>query len=82
MIKECPITINNEAVTVAKFGETSVQFPSIHRDAKTIFVSYENGSYQIVDKPAEEPKSATKVAKFKKKTTKSVKKTEKSEIGD
>lgn len=82
MIKECPITINNEAVTVAKFGETSVQFPSIHRDAKTVFVSYENDRYKIVDNPAKKPKPATPVAKPKKKTTKSVKKTGKSEIGD
>lgn len=90
MIKECPVTVNNDDVTVAKFDEISVQFPSIHREAKTVFVSYENGRYKIVDKPSEEPaeapieestKPATKVAKPKK-TTKSVKKAEKSEIGD
>lgn len=82
MVKECPVTINNDAVTVAKFGETSIQFPSIHRESKTVFVSYENGKYKIIDKPADEPKTATPVAKQKKKTTRSVKKTEKSENGD
>lgn len=82
MIKECPVIINNDCVTVAVYNDIKIQFPSIHRDAKTVFVSYENDRYKIVDKPAEEPKPATPVAKPKKKTTKSVKKTERSEIGD
>lgn len=82
MIKECPVIINNDCVTVAVYNDIKIQFPSIHRDAKTVFVSYESDRYKIVDNPAEEPKPATPVAKPKKKTTKSVKKTEKSEIGD
>lgn len=81
MVKECPVTINNDAVTVAKFGETSIQFPSIHREAKTVFVSYENGKYIIIDKPAEEPNYVTKVTKNRK-TTKGVKNKEKSKNGD
>ena len=82
MIKECPVIINNDSVTVAVYDDIKIQFPSIHRDAKTVFISYENDRYKIVDNPAKEPKPATPVAKPKKKTTKSVKKTEKSEIGD
>ena len=82
MIKECPVIINNDSVTVAVYDDIKIQCPSIHRDAKTVFVSYENDRYKIVDNPAKEPKPATPVAKPKKKTTKSVKKTEKSEIGD
>lgn len=49
MIKECPITINNEAVTVCKYEDVLVQFPSIHdKNAKMLKVSYKNGLYKIV----------------------------------
>lgn len=82
MIKECQVLINNDFCTVVEFDQNKIQFPSIHREAETVFVSCENGSYKIVDKPAEKPKLATEVAKQKKKTTKSVKKAEKSEIGE
>ena len=82
MIKECQVTTNNNFCTVVEFDGNKIQFPSIHRDAKTVFVSYESDRYKIVDNPAKEPKPATPVAKPKKKTTRSVKKTEKSEIGD
>ena len=49
MIKECPVILNNEAVTVVKFGDTEVQFSSIMKDEKTVNVKYENGKYSIVD---------------------------------
>ena len=49
MIKECPITINNEAVTVCKYDDVLVQFPSIHdKNAKMLKVSYKNDLYKIV----------------------------------
>lgn len=50
MVKECLVMLNNEVVTVARYGDTDIQFPSIHRDAKTVFVSCEDGKYSIVDK--------------------------------
>lgn len=50
MVKECLVMLNNEAVTVARYGNTDIQFPSIHRDAKTVFVNCEDGKYSIVDK--------------------------------
>lgn len=50
MVKECPITINNEAVTVAAYDEVLVQFPSIHNPkAKTVNVNRKNNRYYIVD---------------------------------
>ena len=50
MIKECVITINNEAVTVAAYDDVLVQFPSIHSPkAKTVNVNRKNNRYYIVD---------------------------------
>ena len=70
MIRECIVKLNNEVVTVAKYGDIDVQLPAIHRNAKTIFVNYENGRYSVVDKDYK-PKSATVSEKksTKKKTT-------------
>lgn len=67
MVKECTIKLNNDAVTVVTYDGVDVQFPSIHKDAKTVFVNYEDGKYTIVDKeynPANDGKPK------KKKTTK------------
>lgn len=50
MVKECLVKINNEAITVVRYGDTDIQFPSIHKDVNTVFVSYEGGKYFIVDK--------------------------------
>jgi hypothetical protein len=54
MTKECKVILNNDAVTVVKFGEISIQFPSIHREVDTVFVKADNGRYSIVDKMEEE----------------------------
>lgn len=64
MIKECPILLNNSAVTVVRYEKVEVQFPSIHRKEKTVFVKYENGKYEIVEKPvpAKEPETIPKEA--------------------
>ena len=50
MTKECTVLLNNSAVTVVKFGEIEVQLPSIQRDAKKVFVKFENDRYAVVDK--------------------------------
>lgn len=58
MIQEVEVVLNNDVVTVVKFGDVFVQFPSIHRDAKTIYVKYKWGQYSIVEDytpPEEEP---------------------------
>ena len=60
MIKECQVILNNESVSVVKFGDTEVQLPPIGKDVKTLKVECENGRYSIV-------KDET-VTKFKKKT--------------
>lgn len=57
MVKECPVIVNNDAVTVVKFDGKEVQFSSINeRDAKTLKVKLENGKYYIVDKHEENKK--------------------------
>ena len=59
MTKECTVLLNNSAVTVVKFGEIEVQLPSIQRDAKKVFVKFENDRYAVVDK-LDEPEVQTK----------------------
>lgn len=59
MTKECKVILNNSAVTVVKFGEVEVQLPSIQRDAKKVFVKFENDRYAVVDK-LDEPEVQTK----------------------
>ena len=70
MIKECIVKLNNEAVTVVAYEDIDIQFPAIHKEAKTLFVNCENGKYEIVDKDRK-PKNVTVEKKNnKKKTTK------------
>lgn len=59
MTKECTVLLNNSAVTVVKFGEIEVQLPPIQRDAKKVFVKFENDRYAVVDK-LDEPEVQTK----------------------
>lgn len=70
MVKECLVILNNEAVTVVRYDDIDIQLPSIHKDAKTVFVNYENGRYSIVDESFAE-KETVKPRKKKaiKKTT-------------
>jgi len=49
MVKECKVILNNDCVTVVIVDGTKVQFPSIHREANTVFVRVENDTYTIVD---------------------------------
>lgn len=71
MVKECLVILNNEAVTVVKFDDKNIQFPSINKDVKKVFVNYENGKYSIVD----EKYMAESVEKPKKKNSTSKKTT-------
>ena len=42
MIKQCPVIINNGAVTVIKFGDIDVQLPYCNKkDIKTLNVKFE-----------------------------------------
>lgn len=52
MVKECPIILNNEAVTVVDFNGVHIQFPSIKKNVTTIPVYKENGKYSL-EKPAD-----------------------------
>lgn len=54
MVKECLVILNNEVVTVVKYGKVDVQLPSIHKEAKTIFVACNDGKYSVVDENYEQ----------------------------
>ena len=50
MVKECPVIISNECVTVVRYDGIDIQLPSIGKDAKSVLIiKHSNGSYQIVD---------------------------------
>lgn len=68
MVKRCEVIKNNDAVTVVLFGETEIQFPSIHKNVKTVYVCSSKEGYHIVDaevceKHIEIPKKKKSVAK-------------------
>lgn len=63
MTKECTVLLNNSAVTVVKFGDVEVQLPSIQRDAKKVFVKFENDRYAVVDKLDEQEVQTKKKSK-------------------
>lgn len=67
MTKECEVILNNGAVTVVKFDGKEIQFPSIHKNAKTVSVKVDNGSYSIVDKTDDESKDSGAQAQTHKK---------------
>lgn len=72
MVKECLVKINNEAITVVRYGDTDIQFPSIHKDVDKVFVTYEGGKYFIVDKdykPSVAEEKPTQKKGYNKKTT-------------
>ena len=48
MIKNCSVVINNEAVTVFDYDGNLVQIPSIHRNADSLNIKYENGKYIVL----------------------------------
>ena len=58
MTKECEVILNNDEVTVVKFDGKEIQFPSIHKNAKTVFVKVDNGTYSIVGKMENESKDS------------------------
>lgn len=67
MIKECQVILNNESVSVVKFGNTEVQLPPIGKDVKTVKIECEDGRYSIVkDEAVAKPKKETWTTKHKK----------------
>ena len=69
MTKQCPVILNNKAVTVVKFDNIEIQFPSIHKDAETVFVKFEDGKYTIVENIEEEKVVISHKKRNQKKTT-------------
>lgn len=73
MVKECLVILNNDVVTVVRYGDVDVQFPAIHKNAKSVFVNYEDGRYSIVDEnfiSQSTPKTTKKRSATKKTTVK------------
>ena len=73
MVKECPVIINNECVTVVRYDGIDIQFQSVGKDVKTVFVNKDgDGSYHIADGigteavDAETPDEAEKPDRVKK----------------
>ena len=80
MILECPVIINNNAVTVIKYGNIDVQCPSVRKDVKTLMVKCDNGKYSLVNHVEEiEPvvENETRTAEINNKQKKSKKQSEK-----
>lgn len=73
-MKECPVILNNDAVTVIQYGDKKVQIPSIKKDVKTVMIDYKDGHYTVAKK---QEKPAQKKKTTKKKET--VEKTDKTE---
>lgn len=48
MIKECPVIMNNEAVSVVSFDGIDIQFPCLGKNIKKVNVKFEDGKYSIV----------------------------------
>lgn len=69
MTKQCPVILNNKAVTVVRFDNIEIQFPSIHKDAETVFVKFEDGKYTIVENIEEEKVVISHKKRNQKKTT-------------
>lgn len=69
MTKQCPVILNNKAVTVVKFDDIEIQFPSIHKDAETVFVKFEDDKYTIVENIEEEKVVISHKKRNPKKTT-------------
>lgn len=69
MTKQCPVILNNKAVTVVKFDDIEIQFPSIHKDAETVFVKFEDDKYTIVENIEEEKVVISHKKRNQKKTT-------------
>ena len=82
MIKECPVIINNDALSVVKFDDIDIQLPPLGKNTKNVNVSFDNGKYSIVkdiktEKHVEEKterKEIEKTIEFEKKQKKTIKK--------
>ena len=66
MIKECPVIITNDAISVVKYDNIEIQFPSLGK-LKSVFVEFKDGKYSIVKNLESAEKTE---AKKKKKTIK------------
>ena len=56
MILECKVILNNESVTVIRYGNKNVQIPSIGRKTATVKV-LDDGRYTVVPDDYTEPEA-------------------------
>lgn len=69
MVKDCRVILNNEAVTVVRFDNIDIQFPSIHKESKYVRVLFKDGKYKVVDSDYQEYNEDSKSRHKNKKTT-------------
>ena len=56
MILDCKVILNNESVTVIRYGDKNIQIPPIGRKAKTVKVK-DDGKYTVVSDDYTEPEN-------------------------
>ena len=49
MVKLCKVIKNNAATTVVEFDAKEIQIPAIKKDAKHVWIAFENGKYFVTD---------------------------------
>jgi hypothetical protein len=74
MITKCLVTLNNDAVTVVKYGDDYIQFPAIGKDETYVFVKETDGRFEIVDEPREVEETPIENKEIKETTKKKSKK--------
>jgi len=75
MILRCPVTLNNELVTVVDVNGSLVQIPAIHRKASEVNILIKNGQFNVVDDNYVEPKNVDEQIDNKQKNKKNKKTT-------
>ena len=75
MVKQCPVLLNNRAVTVFRFDDIEVQAPAIKREARFVMVKFDGAHYTVVaddyvEQPIVNEHITAKKKKAEKKTTK------------
>ena len=82
MVKKCKVILNNDAVTVVRFDNIEVQFPSIHKEDEYVNVLYKDGKYKIVDSDYAESAPTIKNTDVRRKTKKTTEKEESNTLPD
>lgn len=49
MCSKCTVIMDNECVTVVRFGDKVIQFPHMETDSKELYIECRNGKYVLLD---------------------------------